>query len=96
MKDLECHVLKLHDRKMKDSVKAIVAEILAEKMEMGLKLRQAMLSNGVLFNSEAWHDVNEAEMKSLESVDEHLKDPLLNPIPRLQLSSCTLRQEQYQ
>ena len=42
------------------------------KMEIGLKLRQAMLINGLLFISEAWHDVNEAEMKSLESVDEHL------------------------
>ena len=60
---------------------AIVAEILAildeiplgqYKMEIGLKLRQAMLINGVLFNSEAWHDVTNKEIKLLESVDEHL------------------------
>ena len=60
---------------------AIVAEILAilqeiplgkYKMEIGLKLRQAMLINGILFNSEAWHNINEAELKMLESVDEHL------------------------
>ena len=60
---------------------AIVAEILAIlqeiplgkfKMEIGLKLRQAMLINGILFNSKAWHNINEAELKMLESVDEHL------------------------
>jgi hypothetical protein len=59
----------------------MVAEILAiineiplgqYKMEIGLKLRQAMLLNGLLFNSEAWHDINDVEIKLLESVDEHL------------------------
>ena len=42
------------------------------KMEIGLKLRQAMLLNGILYNSEAWHSVTEAEIKILETVDEHL------------------------
>ena len=65
----------------KDKGFAIVAEIIAilddiplgrYKMEIGLKLRQAMLLNGILFNSEAWHDVKEKEVKMLESVDEHL------------------------
>ena len=41
-------------------------------MEIGLKLRQAMLLNGILFNSEAWHAVNEADIKSLETIDEYL------------------------
>ena len=41
-------------------------------MEIGLKLRQAMLINGILFNSEAGHNIHEAELKLLESVDEHL------------------------
>lgn len=59
----------------------IVAEILAivndiplgkYKMEIGLMLRQAMLLNGVLFNSEAWHAINESEIRLLEAVDEHL------------------------
>ena len=36
-------------------------------MEIGLKLRQAMLLNGILYNSEA-----ETEIKILETVDEHL------------------------
>ena len=59
----------------------IVAEILAivndiplgkYKMEIGLKLRKAMLLNSLLFNSEAWHDITEKEIKLLEVVDEHL------------------------
>ena len=59
----------------------IVSEILAivndiplgqYKMEIGLMLRQAMLLNGVLFNSEAWHAISENEIKLLEAVDEHL------------------------
>ena len=42
------------------------------KMEIGLKLRQAMLLNGILYNSEAWHALSETEIKILETVDEHL------------------------
>ena len=41
-------------------------------MEIGLQLRQAMLVNGMLFNSEAWHAVSEKEIKLLETVDEYL------------------------
>ena len=60
---------------------AIVNEILAileevplgkYRMEIGLKLRQAMLLNGILYNSEAWHGITENELKRLEDVDEHL------------------------
>ena len=60
---------------------AIVAEILAilediplgkHKMEIGLELRQAMLLNGMLYNSEVWHSITENEIKMLEKVDEHL------------------------
>ena len=59
----------------------IVSEIIAimgeiplgrYKLEIGLKLRQAMLLNGILFNSEAWHAVSETELRMLEVVDEHL------------------------
>ena len=35
-------------------------------------LRQAMLINGILFNSESWHSVSETEYRMLETVDEHL------------------------
>ena len=60
---------------------AIVSEILAileeiplgrHKMEIGLHLRQAMLLNGMLYNSEAWHNITEEEVKILEKVDEYL------------------------
>ena len=49
----------------------MVAEILAllqeiplgkYKMEIWLQLRQAMLINGILYNSEVWHNINEAEL----------------------------------
>ena len=42
------------------------------KLEIGLKLRQAMLLNGILYNSEALHSLSEAEIKTMETVDEHL------------------------
>ena len=42
------------------------------KMEIGLKLREAMLISGLLFNSEAWHNISEAEIRKFEIVDEHL------------------------
>ena len=41
-------------------------------MEIGLKLRQAMLLNGMLYNSEAWHAITETEIRLLETVDEQL------------------------
>ena len=42
------------------------------KLEIGLKLRQAMLINGILFNSEALNSVSETEQRKLEVTDEHL------------------------
>ena len=42
------------------------------KMEIGLHLRQAMLINAILFNSEAWHNVVDDDLKVLEAIDEHL------------------------
>ena len=71
----------------RDKGLAIVAEILAIldeiplgkfKFEIGLKLRQAMLINGILFNSEAWHAVTEYELKMLEKVDEYLLRSLVD------------------
>ena len=65
----------------------IVSEILAilediplgrYKMEIGLLLRQAMLLNGILYNSESWHSVTETEYRMLESVDEHLLRALVD------------------
>ena len=39
------------------------------KIEIGLTLRQAMLINGILFNSEAWQNMSEDDYKKLEDVD---------------------------
>ena len=48
------------------------------KMEIGLQLRQAMLLNGMLYNSEVWHAISEDELRMLEIVDEHLLRSLVN------------------
>ena len=42
------------------------------KMEIGLHLRQAMLLNAMLSNSEVWNALTEDEISMLERVDEHL------------------------
>ena len=42
------------------------------KTKIGLILRQAMLINGIVYNSEAWSDVKEEDIRSLEEVDEFL------------------------
>ena len=86
----------IEERKAKEY--AAVSEILANSqgytIEIGLKLRQAMFINGVLFNSEAWHDVSEEDMKALESIDEHLLRSLVKghskaPLEFLYLESGT-------
>ena len=53
---------------------AEIAGFLAEmpnirKIEVGLKLREAKLHNGILFNSEAWSNVADTDMEKLEVVD---------------------------
>ena len=69
----------IEDRKSK--VHALMAEINAileeiplgqHTKEIGLHLRQAMLLNGMLYNSEVWHSMTEQEIRLLETVDEHL------------------------
>ena len=53
---------------------SLISEIPLGKynVEVALKLREAMLLNGMLFNSEAWHGVTISQIKKLESVDEAL------------------------
>ena len=65
------------------------------KIEAGLKLRQAMFINGVLFNSEAWHGVTKNDLALLEKVDQALLRGLLNahskiPIEALFLETCSV------
>ena len=47
------------------------------RVEIGLQLRQAMFLNGVLFNSEAWHNVADKDIELLEKVDEGLLRAIL-------------------
>ena len=42
------------------------------KIDVAMKLREAMLINGMLYNSESWHGVTSKHMKRLEAVDEAL------------------------
>ena len=67
------------DRKNKGF--GVVSKILAiindiplgkHRMVIGLLLGQAMLLNGILFNSEAWHAISDSDIKLLETIDEHL------------------------
>ena len=48
-------------------------------MEIGLRLRPAMLLSRILFDSETGHDIHEKEIKILETVDEHLLRLLISP-----------------
>lgn len=41
-------------------------------LEVTEQMREAMLLNGILYNSEAWHGVTNAHIAKLESVDESL------------------------
>ena len=46
--------------------------------ESALRLRDSILVNGVLYNSEVWYDVKETEIRVLEQIDEALLRKLLN------------------
>ena len=60
------------------------------RVEAGLRLRQAMLVNGCLFNSEAWHGVKETDIKLLEKVDESLLRGILNSHGKIPLEALYL------
>ena len=38
------------------------------RIKVGMKLREAKLQNGMLFSSEAWSNVSDADMERLEQV----------------------------
>ena len=64
----------------------------SHKVEIGLQLRQAMLINGMLYNSEAWYGVTKQDIVALEKVDENLLRFLLSshskaPLEMLYLES---------
>ena len=49
-------------------IKAILNEVPLGKykVQIGLQLRQAMLVNGILYNSEAWHSVSGEDITPME------------------------------
>ena len=47
------------------------------RTSVGLRLREAMLLNGILFNSEIWYNVKEEEEQRLSEVDEYLLRKIL-------------------
>ena len=74
----------IHKRVSKgEGIKTEIVSIINEipfgkhKVEVALKLREAMLVNGILFNSEAWHGVTSAQIVKLEKVDEALLREIL-------------------
>ena len=59
----------------------IIAEIMSiveeipfgkHKIAVAMKLREAMLINGLLYNSKAWHGVTKKHVESLETIDKAL------------------------
>ena len=85
--------------KRKSKGYAIIANILAIineiplahwKVEAGLKLRQAMFINGILFNSEAWQGIHEKDLILLEKVDEALLRGLLSAHPKIPIEALYL------
>ena len=65
-------------RKKGDGIISEILSIIDEiplgkyKVEVALTLREAMLINGILFNSEAWQGVTAAQIVKLEKIDEDL------------------------
>ena len=69
----------LENRKSKgQGINTAIMSILNEvplgrhRIEVGMKLREVMLLNGVLYNSEAWHGVTKNHVHILEAIDEDL------------------------
>ena len=65
------------------------------RVDIGLRLRQAMFINATLFNSEAWHNVTISDIIRLEKVDECLLRRILkchskSPLEYLYLETGTM------
>ena len=60
------------------------------KIQAGLSLRQAMLLNGILFNSEAWQGAETKDIIQLEKVDEALLRGILGGHPKIPLEALYL------
>ena len=58
--------------------------------ESALRLRDSILVNGILFNSEVWYDLKETEIRLLEQIDESLLRKLLNAHSKTPLEALYL------
>ena len=67
-----------------NQILAIVKEVPLgwRRIKAGLILRQAMLLNGILFNSETWHGIKDADIESFEKVDQFLLKGLAKQHPK--------------
>jgi hypothetical protein len=66
------------------------------RLQIGLMLRDAMFVNGVLCNSEAWHNIRKKHIKELETVDHAVMRHIIGaqakvPIEFLYLESGTMQ-----
>ena len=89
--------LNIENRKAKgygavNNILAIVNELPLShwKVQAGLHLRQAMLINGTMFNSEAWHNITDKDIAPLEKVDEALLRGLLSAHSKTPLEALHL------
>ena len=48
------------------------------RVRIGLELRQSWLINGILFNSEVWHNLNDSDIEQFVEVDKYLLKGLIS------------------
>ena len=65
------------------------------RVRIGLELRQFWLTNGILFNSEIWHNLNESDIEQFVEVDKYLLKGLFSahdktPSEHLYLDTASL------
>ena len=54
------------------------------RVQVGLMLRDAMFTNGILCNSEAWHNITKKNIEELEVMDRSLLKYILNAHSKVQ------------
>ena len=54
------------------------------RVQVGLMLRDAMFANGILCNSEAWHNITNKHIEELEVMDRSLLKYILNTHSKVQ------------
>ena len=60
------------------------------KVQIGLELRKAWLINGILYNSEVWHNITESDIAQFVKIDKYLLRGLLSAHAKSQLENLYL------